>query len=150
MKRSALGFCVLLGFLLLWPFSVYAAPVTFQWDASPSPDVAGYRLYLKAQGAPPTYTQLGPNIPGRNTLTTTVNVEIEGAEAYRVVAVAYDQRGNLSAYSNEATKDGVPFDFVDITPPVPPGMLQVLERIAQALESIAMYLSNRIDSWPKR
>ena len=127
---------------IISPSISLAAQQTFQWDISPSIDVAGYRLYMKDinSGA---LTQLGNNISGRETTSVTVEVtEPIGTGAFWVIAKAYDSAGNESAESNKAylTDPSIPYVWSDVTPPEPPTMLQVLQQIAEALDRIASAL----------
>lgn len=138
MKRVSVIVFLICAFLV--PTMTEAASVKFGWTASPSNDVAGYRLFWKNK-ATNTLTKLGADIPGKNTVTATVPIpEVEGADSFAVVAKAYDLAGNESVESNEATKDGAVVLWKDTTPPSPPGVLQVLQQIAQALERIASYM----------
>jgi len=129
-------------FTLIFGVPCFGVQHTFQWNISPSIDVAGYRLYMKDinSGA---LTQLGNDIPGRDTWTATVEVtEPVGAGKFWVVAKAYDSAGNESAESNLAylTDPATPYVWSDTTPPEPPTMLQVLQQIAGALDRIASAL----------
>ncbi len=123
--------------------TVHAKQETFQWEISPNSDCAGYRLYMKDvdTGA---LTKLGPDIPGRDTKTATVDVvEPVGIGQFWVVAKSYDLAGNESEKeSNKAYTFGTTDEIIwqDITPPEPPTMLQVLRQIAGALERIAKSL----------
>lgn len=122
------------------PSIAFAETATFQWTASPSSDVSGYRLYWKdkVNGA---LTKMGADITGKATVTATREIPvIEGAQTFAVVAKAYDSAGNESVASNEATKDGVAYVWKDTTAPEPPGVLQVLQQIAASLERIAQAL----------
>ena len=122
------------------PSIAFAETATFQWTASPSGDVAGYRLYWKDK-ATGNLSKLGSEISGKNTVTASREIPvIEGAQTFAVVAKAYDLAGNESAASNEATRDGTAYVWKDVTPPEPPGVLQVLQQIAESLERIAQAL----------
>lgn len=124
--------------LLIQASPAFAASVKFGWTPSTSADVSGYRLFWKNKTTS-TLTKLGADIPGKATATATVDLPvIEGADKYVVVAKAYDLAGNESKESNEATKDGVTFTWIDTTAPEAPGMLQVLQQIADALNRIAI------------
>lgn len=117
-----------------------AASAKFQWTPSTSDDAAGYRLFWKNKSTS-TLTKLGADIAGKTTSTATVDIPtVEGADTYVVVAKTYDLAGNESAESNEATKDGTTFTWKDTTPPAAPGVLQVLQQIADSLERIAAAL----------
>jgi len=137
MKRMIVIFVAL---SIIVPSTVFAETATFQWTASPSTDVAGYRLFWKDK-AGGTLTKLGADITGRTTVTASREIPvIEGTATYAVVAKAYDQAGNESVESNEATKDGSVYIWRDVTAPEPPGVLQVLQQIASSLERIAQAL----------
>lgn len=119
-----------------------AASVKFGWNPATSADVSGYRLYWKNKTTS-ALTKLGNDITGKTTATATVDIPtIEGADKYVVVAKAYDLAGNESKESNEATKDGTTFIWADTTPPEAPGMLQVLQQIADALNKIATIMAS--------
>lgn len=137
MKRMIIIFVAL---SIIVPSTVFAETATFQWTASPSTDVAGYRIFWKDK-ASGTLTKLGTDIAGRTTVTASREIPVvEGTKTYAVVAKAYDLAGNESGESNEATKDGVAYVWKDITAPEPPGVLQVLQQIAASLERIAQAL----------
>jgi hypothetical protein len=75
---------------------------TLGWDASPSPEVVGYRLYVGL--APGTYLQpLGQGIDVGNVTTYTVT-GLAGGRTYHFAATTHDALGNESAYSNEVSK----------------------------------------------
>lgn len=117
-----------------------AAQTTFSWTPSASADVAGYRLYAKdkATGA---LTKLGNDIVGASKATATVDTpEPVGLAEYTVVAKAYDLKGNESAPSNEATRDGAVFVWKDVTPPEAPTLLQALRQLTMAIERVASAL----------
>lgn len=134
---------IIMAMVITW-FSgsvAFAENVALKWDPSSSGDVAGYRIYLKSGDQ---YLKLGADIPGKTTTTATVTVpQVEGLEQYTIVARAYDLAGNESSDSNEATKDGVVQVWKDVTSPAPPSIVQVLERIARAVEDIANTLSRK-------
>lgn len=122
------------------PSISFAETATFQWTASPSSDVSGYRLYWKDK-ATGNLSKLGADISGKNTVTASREIPvIEGAQTFAVVAKAYDLAGNESVASNEATKDGTAYVWKDVTAPEPPSVLHVLQQIAAALERIAQSL----------
>ena len=122
------------------PSISFAETATFQWTASPSSDVSGYRLYWKDK-ATGNLSKLGADISGKNTVTASREIPvIEGSATFAVVAKAFDQAGNESVASNEATKDGIAYVWKDTTAPEPPGVLQVLQQIAASLDRIAQAL----------
>jgi chitodextrinase len=76
---------------------------TLAWDASPSQNIAGYRIYHGI--TPGTYLQLrGQGVNAGNVTTYTVT-GLNSGTRYYFVATAYDTAGNESAYSNEVFKD---------------------------------------------
>lgn len=135
--------CMIIVFValaMIVPSLAFAETATFQWTASPSADVSGYRLFWKDK-ATGTLTKLGSDVTGRTTVTSSREIPvIEGTATFAVVAKAYDAAGNESAASNEATKDGTAYVWKDVTAPEPPGVLQVLQQIAASLEKIAQAL----------
>lgn len=67
------------------------ANVRLRWGASPSPDVAGYRLYQRPEGG--TYA----NPDGLGRLTTTLVSGLDPAVAHEFMLTAVDESGNESA-----------------------------------------------------
>lgn len=97
-----------------------AATVTLAWDPSDSPDVAGYKIYYKADSAelPLNGTEAAEGaspIDVGNVTTTEINLPTGNVWNFR--ATAYDESGYESSLSNLATRDMVP--------PVPPTNLRV-------------------------
>lgn len=90
--RAFLSFCV-----LLFTLSGWAASASFAWDASPSPDVTGYRIYW----GPSTRTYTNHVVIG-NFLTGSVTNLSEGA-TYYFAATAYNAHGLESDFSNEVS-----------------------------------------------
>lgn len=139
MKRVVLALAFVF-FLASFAQVAEAASVKFQWTPSTSADAAGYRLFWKNKTTS-TLTKLGNDVAGKTTSTATVDIPtVEGADTYVVVAKTYDLAGNESVESNEALKDGTVFTWKDTTPPAAPGVLQVLQQIADSLERIAAAL----------
>lgn len=133
MKRIAIAIAL----IFMFEATALAETENFSWTASPSADCAGYRLYWKDK-ATNALTKMGADIVGKATLTATRDIPVvEGTQTFAVIAKAYDLAGNESVASNEATKDGTAFVWKDTTAPAPPGMLQVLQQIAAALDKIA-------------
>ena len=104
MKRSIL---LLVGFLILF-LPAMAADISLAWDASVSPGVAGYKVYVgvssRVYGTPIT---LGNQ--------TTYTVTHLGSAIWYFAVTAFDVDGNESDYSNEVSEViGSP---VDVTAP---------------------------------
>ncbi len=77
-----------------------AAQVTLAWDASPEPDLAGYKIhYGTASGS------YSAHLDVRNVTTYTVTGLAEG-QTYYFAATAYDEAGNESSYSNQVSYSG--------------------------------------------
>ncbi|MBW2562649.1 MAG: fibronectin type III domain-containing protein [Deltaproteobacteria bacterium] len=110
--------CKVILFLFLFFLSFqtlcFAADVTLRWDKNTETDLAGYKLYYKADSAGSPYdgtgSDQGPSpvdIP-LNTLSDPDNPEftITGLDAghiYFLVLTAYDTEGDESGYSNEVS-----------------------------------------------
>jgi hypothetical protein len=78
---------------------------------------------------------------GKATTTATVTIpDVVGIDQYTVVATAFDLAGNESDKSHDATKDVVVYFWKDITAPLAPQLLKVLQLIAGSLERIALAL----------
>lgn len=74
-----------------------AASVLLQWDPSPSPEVAGYRIYYGvASGA---YTNA---VSVEEVTTATISGLVTGT-TYYFAATAFDAAGSESEFSNEAS-----------------------------------------------
>lgn len=77
------------------------ANATLVWDASPSLEAVGYRVYYG--NAPRAYSQpLGQGIDVGNVTTYTVT-GLAGRTTYYFAATTYDAFGHESAYSNEVS-----------------------------------------------
>jgi len=98
---------------LLIAFPVFAADVSFEWDANTESDLAGYRLYQSDTSGLYTYGTGNEvkDIPA-GTETCTVTGVPDGVWYW--VLTAYDTHGNESGPSNEVSAD------IDETPPGPP------------------------------
>lgn len=86
-------------FVLFWLalLPAFGASVTLAWDASPSPEVIGYKIYV----GPSTrvYTNI---VTLSNVLTCTISNLNKGG-TYFFTATAYDASGLESDYSNEVS-----------------------------------------------
>jgi fibronectin type 3 domain-containing protein len=71
--------------------------VTLSWNASPSPDIAGYRVHYGP--ASRSYTNI---VEAGNVMSTTVSGLVSGATYYFAVT-AYNALGLESVFSNETT-----------------------------------------------
>ena len=75
-------------------------PTGVKWDANTESDLAGYRLYEKAEDG--AYEELATCIKGTTALMfSSATPHTDGV--YGWVVTAYDGAGNESGYSNEVT-----------------------------------------------
>ena len=82
-----------------------AADVKLQWDANTESDLAGYRLYQKADSVVPPFTKVQDLPKG----TTTADVTgLDSAHSYSFAVTAYNTAGLESAYSNIVTIPAAP------------------------------------------
>jgi hypothetical protein len=122
---------MLLGLLLL-PVVASAATVSLAWDASVTPSVTGYKIYVSTTAG--SYTASGIDVG--KVLTYTVPVLAEGTKYY-FVATAYNPGGE-SGYSNEVSTT-TPWSI-----PLPPNMKPVVTT-ASALDVALQKLASFID-----
>ncbi len=94
----AAGTAAVFLFLLCAPVTAQATTVTLAWDANTEPDLAGYRIFARAEGE--SYDYDHPDWEG--TETTCTLVLPEPYTNYYFVARAFDTAGNESGDSNEA------------------------------------------------
>lgn len=113
--RKCLSF-LFLGVLFSSARFVSAADVLLQWDPSPSPEVAGYRIYYGVASG--TYT----NAVAVGTITTATISGLVIGTKYYFAATAFDGVGNESEFSNEAS-----FTPGSSSTPGPPNNLRVME-----------------------
>lgn len=99
-------------FLILVPIFLHAEDVSLAWDASITPTVTGYKVYI----GPSTRTYNSPIIIGNQT-TYTVTGLTNGT--YFFTVSAFDDNGNESDYSNEVSQI---IGSADVTPPVLSGI----------------------------
>lgn len=98
--------------LLLWANPLLAQVVQIAWDPSPSQDVAGYKIYYKADSSELPLDGVealeGPSpIDVGNVTAFTLNELPEGS-IYYFRATAYDSTGYESAMSNLAFSEWLP------------------------------------------
>lgn len=112
-------------FILMCAINAHAATVNVAWDASTSTDVVGYKFYLRNVATPATVQLIG-NV-GKVTSTSLTIPDITGADAFHLVATAFDAAGNESAYSDPAVKvsDGSVAIFKDNVAPNKPTNLRI-------------------------
>jgi K319L-like, PKD domain len=94
--------------VILLPTSATAFDITLAWDRNTEPDLAGYRVFARAEGD--SYDYGHPDWEGTGT-TCTLSGLLDGT-SYYFVARAFDTAGNVSGNSNE-----VFFEFTQNTPP---------------------------------
>ena len=85
-------------------FPLIAASVLLAWDASPDPDVAGYRLYVGIQSLQEGNPPLLAYPPTTESPTTELQYQVEGLDygtEYFFCATATNSAGLESGYSNE-------------------------------------------------
>jgi hypothetical protein len=102
--------------LVLCVGTIFAADITFQWDANTEPDLAGYRLYQSDTSGTHAFGEASSNfvksIP-EGTETTIITVDLTSAKYW--VLTAYDTRGLEGGPSNEVSEG----------PPAPPTMFNM-------------------------
>jgi len=96
LPRNLLFFSALLLTLMITVWA-QAGQVTLAWDANTEPDLAGYKIhYGTASG------NYSVHLDVLNVTSYTVTGLTDG-QTYYFAATAYDEAGNESGYSNEAT-----------------------------------------------
>ena len=76
--------------------------VTLAWDAAPSADISGYRVYYGTTSGQ-YFQPLGQGLNAGNATTSTVT-GFHSATTYYFATTAYDTLNNESGYSNEVSK----------------------------------------------
>lgn len=99
------------------PLTGKLQPVTLRWAASPSPDVAGYRLYYSTDFDISDYETEDYIDAGDFTEYDVADLGLPDGQ-YWFMAVAYDAKGHLSAGSESG-----PF-VLDLTAPDPAGAVE--------------------------
>jgi hypothetical protein len=94
---------LLLLIVLLSSANVRAEEVSLQWDASPSPEVSGYKIYFKANSTDLPFDGVDGNgglspLDVGNALSATIS--IPDNSTYYFTCTAYDGAGYESSYSN--------------------------------------------------
>ena len=100
MKALLLTIC-----LLALAFSAHAADVTLTWDANTESDLAGYRVYQKADSATPPFTRVQEIPKGTQAASVT---GLDPTHSYSFAVAAYNTAGMESAYSNIVTIPATP------------------------------------------
>jgi len=99
MKKLMVIFTVL--FSLVFVGNLFAAEVTFLWDANVEPDLAGYRIFEgTVSGTNPKLVADIPCPASDDTCTTYKYINVPDG-TYYWVAYAYDEDGNVSGPSEE-------------------------------------------------
>jgi hypothetical protein len=96
------GILAVVLFLLL-PAEAFPVDITLAWDPNSEPDLAGYRLFARAQGQ--SYNYARPDWQGTST-TCTIRGLPDNTSLY-FVARAFDSSGNESGDSNEVLYEAV-------------------------------------------
>lgn len=141
---------VLAGILLLaWfcnPANVSSAPaapsysVTLAWDSSPSPGVAGYRIYYGAVSG--NYTS---SVTVGNATTNTISNLVSGA-TYFITTTAYDAAGVESPFSNEVAYT-VPGGMANLKITMAANKQAVLAVTGQSGHTYQIQASTNLSSW---
>ena len=88
----SVGLCLLAGLV-----SAVARSVELDWNASSSPDVAGYNVYYGT-----TSGNYSHKVDAGNAVSVTIS-NLNAGATYFFAATAYDTNGNESAYSSEVS-----------------------------------------------
>ena len=135
MQKVFFRFVFLLWLTLLLSFSfitpTYALDVTLAWDANTELDVAGYKLYYKAESSGPPYNGTGA-AEGDSPITLTIDnpgdpynlddpdnpeftlAGLDDGEVYFFAVTAYNADDLQSDYSNEVSTSAE--ETIPITP----------------------------------
>ena len=91
---------ILVLLLCLIPLTSFAAQqvIDFTWDASPTPTVTGYKMYMIAPDG--VMSQIG-DVNALAMTFTPMEVPVSVSGIYFFVCTAYDADGLESAYSNQ-------------------------------------------------
>ena len=85
--------------LMLFASTAWAGGVCLEWDPNTEPDVAGYKVFARAE-VEPSYDYNNPAWQGPE---TTCSFVLEDGVTYYFVARAYDTEGLESGDSNEVS-----------------------------------------------
>ncbi len=111
-KISATALGVLLFALLCLPGLLLAQDVDLAWDPSESTNVAGYRIYYKADSTELPLDGIealqGPSPIDVGNVTSFTLSELPEGFVYYFRATAYDSEGNESSFSNLAASEWIP------------------------------------------
>ena len=107
---------LLFGIFFRCALSANAATAILQWDPSPSPEAAGYRIYFGVASGDYTDT-----VSVGVVTTATITGLVTGTKYY-FAATAFDAAGSESEFSNEAS-----LTVGSSTGPVAPTNLRVVE-----------------------
>jgi len=121
--------CLLLSVLCLFVDAARAtqSDVTLNWDASPSGNVSGYRVYFGAESG--NYT----NMTDVGNATTDTISGLEDGVTYYFVVSAYDATGIESDFSNEATYT----PSISVAPPPIPSLQLGADATGQMILTLA-------------
>jgi hypothetical protein len=102
MKSTQIIFMILSS--LVWVAVAYSADVQLQWDANNESDLAGYKIYYKADSSAMPFNGTGATegsspIDVQNQTSATIS-GLDPAHAYYFAITAYNTSGIESGYSN--------------------------------------------------
>jgi chitodextrinase len=109
--NSRLKWAVILLVLTMFPLAgqtiCFAASVALSWDANTESDLAGYKVYYKADSSSPPFDGVGAvegasPVDTRNLTTATIS-GLDPDRTYSFAVTAYNTTGIESAYSNIVT-----------------------------------------------
>ena len=89
-------FITILAMFFLMAGTAMAGSLCLEWDANTDPDLAGYKIFVRAEGN--TYDYANPSWQGTD---TTCSITLADGETFYVVGRAYDTEGLESEDSSE-------------------------------------------------
>lgn len=95
--RSPLLCLAAIGLFLLWPAQALSVDITLAWDPNSEPDLAGYRIFVRAAGESYNYGQ--PDWEGTDTTCTIYG--LADSTNFYFVARAFNTSNHESGNSNE-------------------------------------------------
>jgi len=109
--------------MLLTVVAVHAKTVNLSWDPSPDSDIAGYKIYYKADSSTLPFNSRGAKegtspIDVGNVLNSTLS-DLPNDQIHYVAVTAYNAKGEESTFSNIVTSQVAPGPAVHITSIVP-------------------------------